>query len=63
MKDNSQNNFNAFAAPDECSNEQALEKLKSMNSNRKGIGSDDLFVDNTKTAEISGRLNSLSGAT
>jgi hypothetical protein len=64
VKNNSQNNFSAsFASPNECTDTQALEKIQAMNSNRKGIGSSDIFVDTSKNSEISGRLNSMAGAT
>ena len=46
------NTSNNFVSSNECSNEAAREKLYSMGDNRKAISSDDLFVDNTPSAEM-----------
>ena len=49
-------------AVNECSNDAARDKLMSMNSNRKGISSDDLFTDMQQSAEMTERFASLAGA-
>jgi len=49
-------------AVNECTNDAAYEKLMSMNSNRKGISSDDLFTDMQQSEAMKERFAQLSGA-
>lgn len=56
------NTTNNFPSANECTNDAARDKLYAMGDNRKAISSDDLFVDNTQSAEMKERFASLAGA-